>query len=161
MVNHRQIKSVSNWLNAISVIANLEQARQIEKFDFVESMDLVQVFSRSLPKQVEDTHLIRNVAAKYSRNYGHAIGQLQQINVPAAHEAGYLGQGVRILILDSGFKLTHKALSKVKVVDTFDFVRNETDVGPKPGDAPSQHHHGTMVLSALAAQDEGFVYFDC
>lgn len=157
-----QVKSISNWLNAISVVANLEQAKRIGGFDFVESIDLVNVFSRPLPKMSNldssgSLGSLEKRASIYARDYGASIGQLSQINVPAAHEAGYFGQGVRILVLDSGFKRTHKAFAKFKVIDTYDFVRNETEVGPKPGEDPSQVNHGTMVLSALAAQDEGSV----
>jgi subtilisin family serine protease len=61
-------------------------------------------------------------------------------------------------VLDSGFRTTHKAFAKTNIVATFDFVKNDTIVDNQPGDAASQFHHGTQVLSTIAAQDEGFMY---
>src|SRR5690606_5988435 len=43
-------------------------------------------------------------AAIPDADYGAALAWLQQLGVPAAHALGYTGRGVRIALLDTGFK---------------------------------------------------------
>lgn len=43
------------------------------------------------------------------------------------------------------------------MIDTYDFINNSTSVDNKPGERSDQFHHGTQVLSTIAAMDEGNV----
>lgn len=86
--------------------------------------------------------------------YGLAYDQLNQINVIPVMERGYNGSGVTVLIVDSGFQQRHVSLHRppssqhpLTVVDTFDFVNNDTNVDNDSTD----DYHGTQCLGLMAA----------
>jgi len=89
--------------------------------------------------------------------YGYAWGQLEQINCQTAHDAGFAGQGIRILILDTGFNTNHVAFDSLMIIDQWDFVNNDGQTANETADedAFGQHNHGTMVFSAMAGYDPG------
>jgi subtilisin family serine protease len=87
--------------------------------------------------------------------YGITSQQLHQINVPAAHAAGYTGDGIVIGVLDTGFKLTHEAFNQpgnvVNVLGQWDFINDDPVTSNEEGDLASQHNHGTRILGTIAA----------
>ncbi|WP_199714743.1 S8 family serine peptidase [Micromonospora radicis] len=64
-----------------------------------------------------------------------------QIGAPAAHQAGYTGQGVRVAVLDTGVDAAHPDLTG-RVAEAYNFTE-EAD----PGDIVG---HGTHVASIIA-----------
>ena len=89
--------------------------------------------------------------------YGGSYDQLSQINIVAARNAGYTGAGVIIGILDTGFKRTHEVFNQtaaplhaVRVLGEHDYVNNDGNTGPEPGDPAGQFTHGTLILGTLA-----------
>jgi subtilisin family serine protease len=91
--------------------------------------------------------------------YGHSESQLQQIGLPALHQAGFTGKGVIIGVLDTGFRKTHEVFNHaehpLRVVAEWDFVNDDANTDIEPGDTPEQHEHGTYILAILAAYKPG------
>ena len=89
-------------------------------------------------------------------DYGLTAAQLAQIGVPALHDSGYTGAGVRICVLDDGFNYyaTHPALQDADVLATRDFVRGVDD--PTDLAAPTRcFRHGTETFSCIAGNQPG------
>src|SRR5690606_9776268 len=86
-------------------------------------------------------------AAIPDADYGAALAPLQQLGVPAAHALGYTGRGVRIALLDTGFKRDHESLAPLTVVAARDFVNGDTVVSDQPQDPRGTENHGTGVWS--------------
>lgn len=88
-------------------------------------------------------------------DYGAALAPLKQLGVPIAHALGFTGRGIRIALLDTGFKRDHESLASLTVVASRDFVNGDTIVSDEPQDAPGTENHGTGVWSLLAAYRPG------
>ena len=90
--------------------------------------------------------------------YGQTFTQLQRLNVPALHDAGYTGLEVNVCILDDGFNWyrTHEALKLITVGfgRTRDFIRGVADVQDTLI-SPGLFEHGTTTLSVLAGRKPG------
>ena len=94
-----KIKNQSRWLNAISLIADLEQITLIERFTFVTKVTPIYQHKKKKPAQSHHyTNQNRNL------DYGNSQNQIDQINCQIPHMAGYFGQGVRVLYLDTGYE---------------------------------------------------------
>jgi subtilisin family serine protease len=88
--------------------------------------------------------------------YGLTASQLAQINVPALHDSGYIGTGVRVCVLDDGFNHhgDHPALAGADVRATRDFVRGTDD--PTDPNAPAfTFEHGTNTFGCIAGNVPG------
>ncbi len=86
--------------------------------------------------------------------------QLHRMNlshIPAVHDMGITGEGVRIGILDTGFDWeNHISLSGRTVIAEYDFVYNDFETANDEFDESfQQHNHGTSVFSIMAGFDEG------
>ena len=149
------IRTVSKWLNAVSVSGTLEQLRSISGFPFVKKIDPVYGGKRKSPVQKS---LLKSSTEPGRSDYGPSYDQLDQINVIAAHEAGYTGAGVRVLILDTGYYTDHEAIHEEQVIAEWDFINNDGETQNEEGDPDSQHNHGTYTLSALGGRFDGELY---
>ena len=84
---------------------------------FVKKIEKVKSGKR---KEVVD---IKKYNDSYRNDYGPSYNQLEQINIIQAHENGYKGQGVKILILDTGFYTEHEAINENNILSVFlDFI---------------------------------------
>ncbi len=90
--------------------------------------------------------------------YGRTLLQLQRLKVPAVHDSGYIGTGVRVCMLDDGFNWyrKHEALKNIQIDPghTRDFIRGGSDVQDTVSD-PASFVHGTTTLSVLAGNAPG------
>jgi len=149
------IRTVSKWLNAVSVSGTIEQLRSISDFPFVKKIDPVYGGKRKSPVQ---RSLLKSSTEPGRSDYGPSYDQLDQINVIAAHEAGYTGAGVRVLMLDTGYYTDHEAIHGEQVIAEWDFINNDGETQNEEGDPDSQHNHGTYTLSALGGRFDGELY---
>ncbi|MEE9129589.1 MAG: S8 family serine peptidase [Phycisphaerales bacterium] len=151
------LRVTSRWCNAVSVEATAAQIHEIATYPFVEQIQPVRSL-RPLPVTSPNT------AADTPSNkdplqaggfYGLSEDQLQQINLIDLHDAGYTGKGVVIGVLDTGFRKSHIAFNSVinplQIVAEYDFVNDDSETGPEPGDPFNQHNHGSFILGTLAA----------
>ena len=71
------------------------------------------------PSGLNGRHRSRNI------EYGSSYDQIEQINCRIPHIAGYFGQGVRVLYLDTGYELGHTAYDSLNLIAQYDFVNND------------------------------------
>jgi subtilisin family serine protease len=78
--------------------------------------------------------------------YGYASEQVKMINTHKIHQSGYLGQGVKVAILDSGFKNADSisAFDSTKILSTYNIVHPSVSVF-------DEDDHGLKTFSCLAA----------
>ena len=154
------LRVTSKWLNAISIEAKLSQISRIANFPFVYKIEIV-LSGKRHPIQ-EEKILEKGIKANQPDglilNYGNSYDQLNQINVVAAHEAGYKGQGIIVLMLDTGYYTEHEAIHKDQIIAEWDFINNDSTTQNEPGDSLYQHNHGTYTLSALGGSKDGMLY---
>ena len=146
------IKNESRWLNAISVICTLSDLERIAAFPFIKQIKPVVGHQKRSNIEYPDI-------SPYSRDfdYGNALEQIEQINVNELHEQGYTGSGVRILVMDTGFNLTHNAFTDINVIYQWDVIQDDQETANETDDeyAVGQDHHGTSVLSTIAGNESG------
>ena len=73
----------------------------------------------------------------------------EDANVAAAHQAGYLGEGVHVAVVDSGIDLSHPDL-----VDNTDPSRSRAYCGSDTAAFRHVSDHGTGVAGLVAARDD-------
>jgi len=154
------VRRVSRWLNAVSADIPVGDLDQVAALPFVAQMRPVAVFReepvataplRNPPTQSLDAN---------SLDYGYALEQVTQIDVPAAHDRGLDGSGVTLAMFDTGFRLTHEAFASAfaegRVLGMYDFVFNDSNVDYEPGvDWSSSISHGTLTWSTAAGYKPG------
>lgn len=146
------IENESRWLNAVSVVCAKRDIHRIAELPSVEKIEPVIGFK----KQKQD---FGGDVSTYSRDYdyGDSQEQIEQINVHELHNEGYTGDGVRILVMDTGFDLTHTALDNINVIAQWDVINddNETANETSMEHDENQDYHGTAVLSTIAGHAPG------
>ena len=151
-----EVRRESKWLNALSVFASMDQIQTIAAMNFVKRIQPVAKLRRGKHKT------INNMTYTGHRNsslmdYGLAQTQIEMMNCDLVHDIGYFGQGVRILVIDTGFDLTHEAFDSLHVIDQWDFINNDNNTANEtdPEENDGQQNHGTSVLSIMGAYVPG------
>ena len=148
-----EVNIQSRWLNAVSVIADIEKINLIKKLPFVKKIK--PVYQHTKKKSIQD---IGNMNDQ-SRNieYGSSYDQIEQINCRIPHIAGYFGQGVRVLYLDTGYELGHTAYDSLNLIAQYDFVNNDENTANETDQEilENQDNHGTLCLSVMAGYAPG------
>ncbi|MGB0431663.1 MAG: S8 family serine peptidase [Bacteroidia bacterium] len=129
------ITTVSRWFNMACVYANSSNLTAINSLPFVKYIQHVNDL------RVEISALAYDSKAKLAN---HLEYQTERMEGSLFAKAGIEGDGVRIAVLDAGFTgaNTHKSLSHLKIVNTYDFVAKRES--PYRGST-----HGTSVLSVI------------
>jgi hypothetical protein len=146
----REIRVRSRWLNAISAYVAPENLSELAEFDFVERIAPVARYIRR-PLPSEPLPELRKPTKSYQLDYGDSFGQLDQIGIVELHERGLTGAGVRILVMDTGFKISHASLSSLDIDTTWDFINGDADVEDSTEGTLAQQSHGTATLSVIGA----------
>lgn len=139
----------SRWLNTglFKTVSDTDMS-QLLTLPFVES---VKVVKRPSGKGVNADKLKLNMFQSGLPPYDRPVTLL---NGNALHDAGYIGKGIIIAVLDGGFyksdlisSLNH-LFARNGIKGTYDFVSGNTFVY-------GFHNHGTAVLSVLAGKSPG------
>ena len=146
----------SRWLNAVSISSDINIINEISFLPFVKKTHPVTVYKKK-DLEFDEQSLSRKITTSRPLDYGYAQEQIEQINCHTAHDAGYTGQGVRILILDTGFNTERIVFDSLDIIDEWDFINNDGNTANETVDEDNygQHNHGTMVFSTLAGYDPG------
>lgn len=162
--NVLKIRHYSKMLTAVSATITREQCEEILELNFVEKILPVATLRRIAPEE-EVSPITKGLSKNLADSgfYGPSYRQLSQLNIPAVHDSGLTGKGVRIAIFDTGFRKSHVAFQKVieenRLVAERDFIFNDNNVDDEiPEDTTregNQNSHGTMVWSEIAAYDSG------
>ncbi len=149
-----KVHYLSRWLSAVSVEANPEQLLAIRRRLPSARIRPVRTWTRPLPRPAE-SGLPESRPKAGGFDYGASWIQNQQIQTDQMHDLGFTGEGVRVLILDTGFLRTHPAFGRLRVVDEWDFVFGDSLTRNEAVDVPAQHNHGTGTLGVLAGWAPG------
>lgn len=140
----------SKWLNTLVVtVPDSSYYESLTALPFVRKAELVWKGTLSLggtetPDSGSDYELERR------NTYGAGRQQIQLHGGDRLHKAGFTGNGMEIAILDAGFCRADRnpAIPASTILGTYDFVC--------PGKSVYEaNKHGAMVLSVMAARDEG------
>ena len=147
-----EIKNQSRWLNAVSVIADFEQISLIEKLSFVKKVSPIYQHKKKKP-----THSHQSTNQNRNLDYGNSQNQIEQINCHIPHIAGYYGQGVRVLYLDTGYELNHEAYDSLNLIAEYDFINDDQNTANENAQEiiDEQDDHGTICLSVMAGYAPG------
>jgi subtilisin family serine protease len=153
-----RLRAASGWLNAVSVEADASALERIRALPFVAEIVPVAVGgARQSPAPPEPPAAWSDGGD--AADAGPSYAQLALAGIPEAHALGYHGEGVLIGVLDTGFTLGHEAFDRIETRARRDFVQEDGDTrndrARTPPDPPTQHDHGTQVLSLLAAYAPG------
>jgi subtilisin family serine protease len=153
-----KIRTISRWLNAVSVEGTQQQIQAINKLLPVAATEQVAVMKR--PRAVPSSSTpppqsFKKTSGSQGLDYGPSATQLTNMKVIDLHAIGVTGTGVLIAMLDDGFNnyRTHDALKNIKIVADSDFIHNINDVNRQPWEVAGQGDHGAGTLSAVG----GFV----
>jgi serine protease AprX len=141
----------SRWFNAVSAYVDPVTMSKVERFTFVKLIEPVKQFTYQLPTRKQSRAFFK----PGNNIYGLSYDQNVMIGIPDLHDKGYVGQGVRVALFDTGFILEHEALQQVQVIAQWDFINNDPDVSNQTGDVISQHNHGTEVLGIIGGYKVG------
>lgn len=146
-----ELRHQSRWLNAISIECTENELIEISYMPFIKDIKPVNQFHRRNLEESQPTKSLRKIESTSDIDYGAALEQLEQINVPKAHDAGYFGQGVTVLMLDTGYNLDHPVFDSLNIIAEWDVINDDSTTKNEDGqDVAGQHNHGTSTFSALA-----------
>ncbi len=154
--------AATRWFNRVAIHECSPLVEALAELPFVSRIEPVERLQRVGDPAAAAADAVTRRArpdgalAATSLNYGFTRAQLQQMNVPAVHDSGYIGAGVMIAVLDEGFNSfdTHDALRTLDVGGrTRDFVDGDSNV-QNPA-AASVYRHGTWCLSAIGGNSPG------
>ena len=100
-------------------------------------------------EEISDIKIIREISEK----------QNKQFNIDILHNKGLDGDGVSILVIDTGFTLDHECLSHLenRINSSKDFINDDNIVKNQVlQDANGQHDHGTYILSVLGGKSQNY-----
>lgn len=153
------VESTTRWFNGISVLADPWTLDQVVQLPFVREIRPVATGTLAGFSYEEvgtwEGYPAPGPGAEGAGVYGPSYMQNLQVNAVEAHRQGYLGRGVLLACLDSGFELSHEAYSSLDLVAEYDFVEDDDYTGSEPEDSRWQPAHGTGCLSTIVGYAPG------
>ncbi|RMG31275.1 MAG: hypothetical protein D6732_14940, partial [Methanobacteriota archaeon] len=150
-----KIENKLRWFNAVSAYLNPGEYKRVKNFEFVKAIEPVRKVKILHPTD-SPPHRVLSKSRMFGLDYGPSLTQLDLSDIPVLHDLGITGKGIRIGILDSGFDWKNqKSTQNANIIDEYDFVFKDNITSNEAEDNPSQHNHGTLVLSTIAGMDEG------
>ena len=141
----------SGYLNAASFIVPIKLIPEIERLPWVRKIEKVARLKSTIQPPIIKKE-------KEGIEYGESEKALKQIGVTDAHSAGYIGTGVLIGILDSGFeRKNNPAFKNISILAEKDFINGDDYTGYRDsrdtlGTEWLQFIHGTGMLCLLGAR---------
>ncbi len=143
------IKGSSRWMNAAFLYASDENIEKIKKLPFIKTIEIVLPLKQNVLTNFKAANDFDTIPAETQKQL--LAAQLERMNGAILKENNLDGKGVRIAILDVGFKTysSSPAFEKIRerggIVATYDFVKKRTEVN-------IGMMHGTNVFSCIAGQ---------
>ncbi|MFN0158699.1 MAG: S8 family serine peptidase, partial [Bacteroidota bacterium] len=155
-----RIRQRSKWFNAVSVVATEAQLQHLATLPFVREMEMVTRFKKEYDvvesqSDMNSSHPPQETESILDLDYGAALNQVQQINVPVVHNAGNFAQNVVIAVFDNGFRLlSHESFADMNIIATYDFVDHKVSVIPN-NPSTAFGSHGVNTLSTIGGYKPG------
>ena len=152
-----RIHHTSRWFNAVSVSTTINELEYIAQLDFIKSIQPVNRYNKPIPiPEKFDDKPTYSKSKIIGLDYGNSKEQIEQIKVDKAHAAGFYGQGVRILMMDTGFDTSHAIFDSLTIIAQKDFIDGDSVVKDEAGKDPNgQHNHGTYTWSTSGGYAPG------
>lgn len=150
-----ELAHTSRWLNGITVKTDsVNFSDKLDNLDFVREYQVTKNQYANKSVSVNKFGIEDGDPVIDSAFYGAAVSQIAQINGHYLHQMGFKGQGMHIAVLDAGFTNSNQLSAfeplwqNNQVLGTKDFVNKDAIFF-------ANHHHGTYVLSIMAANLPG------
>ena len=168
-VNSNYVKQVQNtgaivdyslkWFNGVVVtISNSNQLTSIQNLSFVSTTNKIyQSGVKGSKLTYEKCKAIspeKKVPSTLELNYGNSSNQIKMMNGHILHNAGFLGEGIQIAVIDAGFwdVDSHQAFDSLRtrsrILGTKDFIYPNSNIY-------QEDSHGMMVLSTMGGYIAG------
>ncbi len=145
----------SRWLS--TVVVETQDSLTVNRLAALPMVDSVKWVwkgereSQPMEEELSDRRL--NPSQKPLKNpYGYAEEQIAMLNGIKLHQAGFMGQGMRVAIIDAGFRHA----DRISLFDSLQLLGTHNVVFPDRSVFQGEDH-GTKVLSCLAAQTSGIM----
>ena len=147
------IVTQSKWMKTVVVeSSDSVVAEKLLSIPFVDSVRCVWSGDDRLPVELcsDDTSYLASMDEPEENAYGEGTMQVELLNGILLHSAGFRGKGMRIAVVDAGFKNVDKmeAFSSLNMLGTYNVVF-------PGGSVFCEDDHGTKSLSCLAANIKG------
>lgn len=159
LFNQYKILTSSKWFNAVVVEGDKNSEASLAKIPGVRKvMPIGSVKPLRKPKQVEQVNINEMLTAleskftplkKDSNIYGKSLAGITQLNLASIHQAGWMGQGVKVAVIDAGFPnvpslpFFKHVFDSSRMLPGFDFALNDSNVF-------AHDDHGLGVFSCMA-----------
>lgn len=147
----QRVDNHSRWLNAVSAYIIPTNLDGLARLDCVKEIRSVAVYRRPTEPISYKGDILDKPLAPYPPEYGPSWTQMNQIQVTALHTLGLKGEGVRILVMDTGFRIDHPVFANTDIAATYDFINDDDDVQDDAEFPITQQAHGTQTLSVIGA----------
>lgn len=153
------------WMNGVVIqTTDTNSIDLIKQLSFVDTNSSVFILPQSSGKMQESKQNkfaseenTQNIIANVKDEYGFSFAQNTQIEVDYLHNLGYRGEGMRIAVIDAGFR-------GVDTVSVFEDLRNEGRLIAARDFAQgidtidySYSDHGTNALGTISANSSNFL----
>jgi len=146
-----KLRMVSRWLNAVSVITTPSGIETLAGNSIVKKTKRIhKVSKRVIQRNTRDEEVFLTDAV-----YGASYDQNLQINAVEAHNQGYTGSDVWLLMLDTGYFTEHAVFQPERIVAEYDFIQGDSVTSNEAGESPYQHNHGTASASVAGGRLDG------
>ncbi len=148
------VVSTSRWMNTVVVSSpDTIIINSVRQKPYVSKVELVWI-NTSKSNRISKKNVVKNrkFGVDSAEYFGKATNQNSMIGLEPLHRNGFRGEGIRIAVLDGGFKNvdTIHWFNKTKIYTYKDFIY-------PPSSVFSGHFHGTAVLSIMGVND-GQIY---
>jgi subtilisin family serine protease len=160
-----RLRHPTRWLNGGSFVLALDALRSVARLPFVREIRPV-ARGRTSDERIAGPVLqgpgggdppAEGLDYGAGLPYGPSRGQLEELNIPPVHAAGFSGAGVPVMMLDTGFFKDHDAFANTALVSEWDFVFEDGNTQNEDGDHDSSHNHGTSSWSVCGGYDPGII----
>ncbi|NLI99164.1 S8 family serine peptidase [bacterium] len=122
-ISGARIRTRSRWLNAVSVETDSLLLPGLRNMSFVRSLEPVACTQLNI-SQPDDTKIQKKESID-SAFFGPTYHQLALLNIPAVHNLGIFGNGVKIGFLDTGLHKKHPVFNTLKLGAEHDFITGD------------------------------------
>ena len=151
----------SRWLNAMSVRLPAGRIPELAELEFVRFVQPVMISPQEKYDLAPVTPDVVDLASAPDTSleaafYGNGFTQLEQLGIPELHRMGYSGAGVKVMVIDTGFKSSHPVFGTcTNLAGEYDFVNDDGNTENEGGDHSQQHRHGTGVWAVMGGYAPG------
>ncbi|MEO0071655.1 MAG: S8 family serine peptidase [candidate division WOR-3 bacterium] len=157
-----KLRSVSRWLNAASFEMPPELISEVFRLPFVYDIKPVGSGNERFVEEIvpiaqpQPAEKIRGIdTAEAHRFYGNSWDQAQMLGVPEVFYKGYYGSKVKLALFDTGIKLKHQAVQRLRIAHQYDFISGDnfyfiSEKTPQPTPIPSLRYLGLVKHPAIA-----------